>query len=828
MDSPAKPDARTEVPDAPGAGSRRPEEKTRPVPDEGVGAAGARAPRLGRLLERTAQPISAVDLDGRITYANRAFEELLGYSQAELLELTIRDITPPRWLSTSAENLSAIEASGRSARYEKEYLRKDGRVVPVEVAVDPDVDDQGNSVGFYAFITDVSERKRVECALRESEDRFRRIFDDAPVGYYKLDAEGRILNINRPACELLGRSREELVGKSLLELLGEPSRAGGSRRFLETYHGLESVGTFERAITAGDGRYAVVSCKERLCRDEQGELCAVLGSLQDVTEQKRTEAALVASERRARALFEGMHDPLIVHSPEGRILDINPAACRLLGYSREELLGMSTGDIDAPEFASGYRDRLEVQLRFGHLAFEGAHRTKLGRIVPVDINSATIVFDDEKAILSVIRDITERKALEETKRRLAEEQERSAQEVASKNRALTASEARYRLLTEGCLDAVIVADRQGRITLFNPAAETTFGYTSEEIVGRPISVLMPKEFGENVLDDVFGRRQSAIVGRTVELLGRRKSGEDFPLELSLSATELAGELQFIGSIRDQTERQRMRAMLAQSEKLASIGLLSAGVAHEINNPLAYVANNLVVLEREMTGITNIVAAYEAGKDALATSAPDVLQRVEVLAEELDWEYVRENIPKILGRTREGVQRVANIVQNLRGLARTSPPKMEPVAIHDLVESAVEMMRGRLRRHNIELEIDHGETPRLVCVASQISQVLLNLLINACQAIEAQGKDDGGSIRFHSTREGEMAILSVTDNGCGIPAEELPHLFDPFYTTKPVGEGTGLGLSISHGIITGHGGRIEVESRPGLGTSFRIYLPLKSA
>jgi two-component system, NtrC family, sensor kinase len=308
--------------------------------------------------------------------------------------------------------------------------------------------------------------------------------------------------------------------------------------------------------------------------------------------------------------------------------------------------------------------------------------------------------------------------------------------------------------------------------------------------------------------------------------GLRKDGETFPLELSLNAIELAGELQFIGSIRDQTERQRMRAMLARSDKLASIGLLSAGVAHEINNPLAYVGNNLAVLERDLKGVLEMMEHYESAHGALAATAPDVLRAVEGVSEEIDWPYIREHLGHILARTRDGVQRVANIVQNLRGLARTAPPKLEPASMPDLVSSGLEMIQGRLRRQNITIEVEHADAPRISCVPSQIGQVILNLLINATQAVEVKGKDHGGLIRVSTRQEGDYGVLTVADNGAGIDPEHLPRLFDPFFTTKPVGEGTGLGLSISHGIVTGHGGRIEVEPRPGGGTVFRVLLPLK--
>jgi len=223
----------------------------------------------------------------------------------------------------------------------------------------------------------------------------------------------------------------------------------------------------------------------------------------------------------------------------------------------------------------------------------------------------------------------------------------------------------------------------------------------------------------------------------------------------------------------------------------------------------------------------MIALYEEVDEAVERAAPAVKAKIDELRDEMDWAYIRENLDRMLSRTRDGVQRVANIVSSLRNLARTSPPKMEPAQIHDLFETAHEMIRGRLRSRRIEVVVEHGALPRVVCVPSQISQVFLNLLINASQAIESKNRPEGGCIRFSSRVDGDAVVLSFADNGCGIPTEVIPQLFDPFFTTKAVGEGTGLGLSISHGIISGHGGRIDVESREGEGTEFRVILPLKA-
>ncbi len=766
---------------------------------------------LARMVDRSAQPCAVLDLDRRLVRVNRAFEDLVGYSADELATKVPSDITPDRWHLAGREALDRLRETGEAVRYEKEYRRKDGAIVAVDVTVDLDRDDHGRPRGYIAFVTDISERKRVEERLRESEERFRRLYDEAPFGYHEIDADGTIVAVNRTECEMLGYARAEMLGRPVFDFVAPERREQARVAVREKVAGTRRLAPLERPYVTKDGRRIVVAIEERHRFDEAGRIVGIRSTLQDVTERKRTEAALVASERRSRALFEGIEDAILVHDMEGQILDVNPAACRRLGYTRDELLSMTTNDVDLPEFAAGFGDRLRRQVERGHLSFEVRHRTKDGRVIPVDVNSATIVFEDKRAVLSVIRDISERKALEEAQRQIEVNRAAHADAIEEKNRELTRSEARYRQLTEGSLDAIVATDRQGEITLFNPAAEQTFGYASDEVVGKPLALLIPD--GQDPRD----------IGRTVEMKGVRKSGEVFPMEVSLGAMDVSGELQFVGSIRDQTERQRMRAMLVQSEKLASIGLLSAGVAHEINNPLAYVGNNLAVLERDLVGVLAMMDEYEGATPELARVAPEAMARVEAIGQDLDWPYVRQNLGRMIGRTREGVQRVASIVANLRGLARTAPPKMEPCLVRDLIAPAVEMVQGRGRRGRIEVFADLPPI-RVACVSSQIGQVMLNLLVNAIQAVEAADRPGGGKVTVTARERDDEVMISVRDDGCGIAEEDVPKLFDPFFTTKVVGEGTGLGLSISHGIVTGHGGRIEVDTRPGEGTTFTVVLP----
>ena len=565
---------------------------------------GIRSRWLRRLLETGPQPFAMIDLQQRIIQANEAFGELVGYSRVELLGMSIMDLTAPQSLAVTRRYQSEVLATGKNERVIKNYRHKDGSLVPVELMIDVFRDDAGQAQGLYAFITDISERVKAEEAVRNSEQRYRELYDEAPVGYHEIDLDTRIVNINRTACELLGYDSEELLGRSVLEIIAPAERAAAGQSLKEKLAGTRLLVPYQQVLLTRDGGGLVVEIQEREHRGVDGRIAGLRSVLQDVSKRKQTEAALVESERRARALFDGIHDAVFVHDQEGRILDANPAACRQLGYSRAELLGMTTSQIDVPEFAAGFQERLRQQLREGTLSCEGLHRTKNGRIIPVEVTTSTIQFDNQVAVLAILRDITERKALERTRSEFAAAQRRNAQEMEFKNRALSESEARYRQLAEGSLDAIVVADGEGRINLFNPAAEKIFGYDSRQVLDQPLERLIPGVFpaqeepgsdsgilpvgveaasGGNAvavanlpgdLEDpaVASSRQrqpgdqtlwlSPIVGKTVELTGRRQDGTEFPLELSLSAVEMNGRPQYIGSIRDQTERQRMRAMIA--------------------------------------------------------------------------------------------------------------------------------------------------------------------------------------------------------------------------------------------------------------------------
>ena len=259
--------------------------------------------------------------------------------------------------------------------------------------------------------------------------------------------------------------------------------------------------------------------------------------------------------------------------------------------------------------------------------------------------------------------------------------------------------------------------------------------------------------------------------------------------------------------------------LLQSEKMASIGQLAAGVAHEINNPIGYVGSNLGTLQDYATALLALVEKYH---EALFSEDPagrreDLLQA----RQRLDIDYIVGDLPNLLKESREGIERVTKIVQDLKDFSRVGrDQKMQPADLLQGLDSTLNIVWNDLK-YKIRLEKHYGSLPPVECLASEINQVFLNLLLNAGQAIEQRG-----TIELASGCDDNEAWISITDSGCGIPPEAMPHLFDPFFTTKPIGRGTGLGLAISYGIVAKHHGRIDVSSRVGQGSTFRVVLPIR--
>lgn len=269
--------------------------------------------------------------------------------------------------------------------------------------------------------------------------------------------------------------------------------------------------------------------------------------------------------------------------------------------------------------------------------------------------------------------------------------------------------------------------------------------------------------------------------------------------------------------------QETQAALVQKEKLASLGQFAAGMAHEINNPISIVNNNLAVLRREFSLLTELLEHYRSARDGLLKEDSDLAKEIDALEKDCEWPWLRDNLPRVIEGSLDGLRRVRDIVNNLRDFARLDEADLDDYDINQAIESTLQLLSGELQAAGVTAETELQQPlPRVVCHPAKLNQVLYNLIENA---IQASARGDTVSVRT-SLGQDASVVVTVEDEGQGIEPSNLSRIFEPFFTTKPVGAGTGLGLAISYGIIRDHGGTIEVDSQVNQGSKFRVRLPVR--
>jgi signal transduction histidine kinase len=266
--------------------------------------------------------------------------------------------------------------------------------------------------------------------------------------------------------------------------------------------------------------------------------------------------------------------------------------------------------------------------------------------------------------------------------------------------------------------------------------------------------------------------------------------------------------------------KKAQSQMVQSEKLAALGQMVAGVAHEINNPLAFVGNNLAALQRDVGCLREVLQLYEEANVILIEHQPELVAHIRALADRIDLRYTLNNLDGLMLRSRDGVKRIQHIVKDLRDFARLDESDLHEVDVNTGIESTLNIIRNRAKKQDVELVVETNPLPLVSCYPAKINQVVLNLVANAIDACA-----HGGRVAVRTASRDGQIVIEVDDNGCGIEPAIRDKIFDPFFTTKPPGQGTGLGLSISYQIVQDHGGSIDVDSAPGKGTRFKVRLPL---
>lgn len=549
-------------------------------------------------------------------------------------------------------------------------------------------------------------------------------------------------------------------------------------------------------------------------------------------ERKRAEDALRISALKHRLLFESSRDALLLLAPPSwQFTGANQATLQLFGASSvAEFTALGPTDVvperqpDGRLSSEKFPEMIATAMREGAHFFKWEHQRLDGRQFTADVLLTRMDVEGEVFLQATVRDITERTQAEDELRKLSQAVEQSP-------------------------NTIIITDRDSNIEYVNDAYIKASGYSRSEVIGQNPRILRSGRTARETYDDMWAHLARGEVWKG-EIINRRKDGSEYIESGFVSPIRGAdGRItHYLGIKHDITEHKRIEAQvlaqyqqvaainaqlvetnkqlkqaqnqLLQSEKMAAIGLLAAGVAHEINNPVGYVNSNLGTLEKYLADIFIVMDKFEAAEALMGVDNP-LLEELRQFKAKIDLAYIREDTKALIAESHQGLERVKGIILDLKEFSHAdSDDQWVWADVHQGLDSTLNVVWNELK-YKCEIVREYGTLPNIYCLPSQLSQVFMDLLINAAQAIEVRGK-----ITLRSGQEGDRIWVEVTDTGQGIPPENFSRLFDPFFTTKPVGIGTGLGLSVSYTIIEKHHGKIEVQSEVGKGSTFRVWLPVQ--
>jgi two-component system, cell cycle sensor histidine kinase and response regulator CckA len=734
--------------------------------------------RYRLLFESIPLPVWVFDLDSHhILAVNEAAVRHYGYAREEFLALRIEDLRPPEDIPSLHKHLERLPAALHSAGKWR-HRKKDGTVMVVEITAHP-LTWEGKHAELVVA-NDITADEQAERALQEREERFRQLAENIEEVFFVMDAQYRETLYISPAYETIwGRTCRSLYEdpRSFFEPIIPADREPLLASILRIQAG-EDPGKVEYRVVRPDGAVRWILSHAIPIRDDRGEVYRISGVALDVTERKRAEGALRASEEQFRLLLNSTAEGIYGLDVNGRCTFCNPAAARLLGYERsDELFGKKVHALMHHTRADGSPYPQEECLIYQ--AFRRGEGTHVedevfwradGTSIPVEYWSYPIRKGGEVvgAVVTFV-DVTER---------------RRAQA------ALEESEARFRKLTEASFDGIDIVV-EGVIQEANQGFADMFGCTVEEAIGRPATDFVADES----LEDVRHRIAEGTEG-TYELVGKRKDGRKIMLEATAKTHTIGGRQGHITALRDVTEQRSLEQQYRQAQKMEAVGRLAGGVAHDFNNVLTAIF-----------GYTDLV---------LEDLPPDSSARQD------------------LGEIRKAAQRAAALTRQLLAFSRQQV--LEPVVLNlnEVVED-IDKMLHRLLGEDVELTLalapDLGNTQ---VDPGQLQQVLLNLAVNSRDAMPTGGKLMIETANTELTEQyaemhqpvapGPYVMLAVSDTGSGMSPEIKAKIFEPFFTTKEKGRGTGLGLSTVYGIVKQSGGFIWVYSEPGQGTTFKIYLP----
>ncbi|MDD2335763.1 MAG: PAS domain S-box protein [Geobacteraceae bacterium] len=670
----------------------------------------------------------------------------------------------------------------------------------VESHAFPVADDSGKTVMVAEYVRDISARKRAEMALCEASQRLEAIIEASPLPILAMDTEGVVRLWNPAAERVFGWKAQEVLNKPYPLLPDQPDREE-QQLFTrlsrgEIFNG--DVVTRRRK----DGSTLSISRYSAPLRDSSGLVIGTMAVLEDVTDRTRAEAELKASEANYRAIFDSTNDGIFVLDPKhGAIIDVNRKMCEMYGCTREEAVCLevehfSSGRIPYTQiFALEYIQKAAVG---ESQMFEWLARRMDGTLFWVEVNIRKTILGGVIRSLASVRDITERKRAEEAHRE---------------------SEERFRMIFEQNEDpAMIICPETLEIIDVNSTLIRHYGFTQKRLFNEGPGLFMSQPERDQIKEALAGISESGNV-QINQLETHNRKFERIIASFRAKVIKARGVSYAYCTFRDITERLRIKeetkqlqTKLLQTNKMAALGTLSSGIAHEINNPTNFILSNAQMV-------------HDAWKDIDLVLADYARDQGEFVLGGLSFSEAREIMPKLLSGIIEGGQRIRNILAGLREFVRKEKlPPDQKVSINQVLEKSITMLQNQIK--NYTCHFHYASDPHDSCVRGsfqQLEQVVVNLLMNALQSLP--DRESGVYVSLYRELPENNVVIKVRDQGGGMPPETVKRIFDPFFTTRLDSGGTGLGLSICYSIVKEHHGNIEVESEPGSGTSVYVKIPL---
>ncbi|MFQ5618108.1 MAG: PAS domain S-box protein, partial [Rhodospirillales bacterium] len=782
--------------------------------------------RFRAVLDNSPAKIHIKDLDGRYTLINRRSELLFGVTDEEARGKTSRDIFPKKVADAFAGHDQKVIESGQSIEEEEKWVSDDGLRTYLTVKF-PIRDADGEIVAVGAIGTDITEHKRAELVIRESWELLRGAVNSLQEGFALFDADDRLILINGEY-ERVNPSAPEMLEQGLR--YEDVLRANVERGMIAEAIGREEEFIRERLERHRDPRGTILRhftdgkwCLIREARTPDGGTAV---TFTDVTELKRTEEALLQAKQQNDMILEAAGEGIYGLDLQGRTTFINPAAAKMVGWELEDLIGLPQHDIvhhTKPDGSSYPREECPIYAAFKdgkrHHVTDEVFWKKDGTSFPVEYVSTPIRVEGELiGAVVVFRDITERMQAEE-KLRESEEQLR-----------LSLAAARVGTFCWNIQeDTNFWDDRMHEIWGLEPGTYTSTATKDffanvhpedAEWVNQTVDRTINDDAEHNIEYRIVRPDQS--IAYVHELAAVVRDDRKRPLRLIGVCLDVTGRK------RAEEEKAALEREVQQAGRTEAIGLLAGGIAHEINTPIQYIRDNLRFLDDAWGDIGTVVKKYRM----LAQAARDKgvleseVRKADSAADEADLEYLLDEFSKATRQSIEGTGRVADIVLAMKEFSHPSMKEKVATDINRAIKSTLTVSRNEWK-HVAEVDFDLDETlAPVICLAGEVNQVFLNLIINAVHAIAAKGGDGKERITISTRKDGDWVEIRVADTGTGIPEDMRDKIFNPFFTTKEVGKGTGQGLAICQDIVTNkHGGKIFFETEMGKGTTFVVRLPL---